>query len=98
MQVAHKIDIDRLDKKVDVISDLLAKLGDEDDLRRLVREWRKPGWTTPAEFIFGFGDAGELRASSQRTSQHEIRSRQGRRSSYRWQLIKEPTKNALRQG
>jgi hypothetical protein len=51
MQVAHKIDIDRLDKKVNVISDLLAKLGDEDDLRRLVREWRKPGWTTPAEFI-----------------------------------------------
>ena len=26
MQTAHKIDIERLDKKVDVISDLLAKL------------------------------------------------------------------------
>ena len=52
MQVAHKIDIDKLDKKVDVISDMLAKLSNEDDLRKLVREWRRPGWTTPAEYVF----------------------------------------------
>lgn len=51
MHTAHKIDIEKLDKKVDVISDLLAKLGDEDDLRRLIQEWRRPGWTTPAEFL-----------------------------------------------
>lgn len=55
MKTAHKIDIDLLDKKVDVISDLLAKLSSEDDLRRLVREWRRPGWTTPAEYILVAG-------------------------------------------
>jgi hypothetical protein len=48
---AHKIDIAKLDKKVDVISDLLAKLNGEDDFRKLIREWRRPGWTTPAELI-----------------------------------------------
>lgn len=47
----HKIDIAKLDKKVDVISDLLAKLNGDDDLRKLIREWRRPGWTTPAEYI-----------------------------------------------
>ncbi len=51
MKVAHKIDIERLDKKIDVISDLLANLSNEDDLRKLVKEWRRPGWTTPAEFL-----------------------------------------------
>ena len=55
MQTAHKIDIERLDKKVDVISDLLAKLSNADDFRRLIKEWRRPGWTTPAEFIFVSG-------------------------------------------
>jgi hypothetical protein len=55
MQTAHKIDIERLDKKVDVISDLLAKLSNADDFRRLIKEWRRPGWTTPAEFILVSG-------------------------------------------
>ena len=51
MQTTHKIDIEKLDKKVDIISDLLANLGDKEDFRRLIQEWRRPGWTTPAEFL-----------------------------------------------
>lgn len=55
MKTAHKIDIELLDKKVDIISDLLANLSSEEDLRKLIKEWRRPGWTTPAEYILVSG-------------------------------------------
>lgn len=47
-----KLDIKALDKKVTSISNALAKLNSADDFRKLILEWRKPGWTTPAEFMF----------------------------------------------
>lgn len=43
-------DIKRLEKKVSSISKALANLNNADDFRRLILEWRRPGWTTPAEF------------------------------------------------
>jgi len=48
----HKTEIKQLDKKVTALSNALAKLNDADDLKKLILEWRRPGWTTPAEFIF----------------------------------------------
>lgn len=52
MPNGHKIDIKRLEKKVSSMSDALAKLSRAKDFRQLILEWRRPGWTTPAEFIF----------------------------------------------
>ena len=46
-----KVDIKALDKKVTSVSNLLAKLNNADDFKKLIIEWRRPGWTTPAEFI-----------------------------------------------
>jgi hypothetical protein len=46
-----KLDIKALDKKVTSISNALAKLSSADDFRKLILEWRRPGWTTPAEFM-----------------------------------------------
>jgi len=48
----HKIDMTKLEKRVTSISNALAKLSSADDWRKLILEWRRPGWTTPAEFIF----------------------------------------------
>jgi hypothetical protein len=48
----HKIDIKMLEQKANSIRDALAKLFTDQDLRDLILHWRKPGWTTPAEFIF----------------------------------------------
>lgn len=52
MPNSHKADIKRLEKKMSSVSKALAKLGSAEDLRKLILEWRRPGWTTPAEFIF----------------------------------------------
>jgi hypothetical protein len=60
----HKIDIKRLEKKVTSISDALAKLGNADDFRKLILEWRRPGWTTPAEFILVSGIVDSLAAQT----------------------------------
>lgn len=45
-------DIKKLEKKVDALSNALAKLSNADDFRELLRILRKPGWTTPAEYLF----------------------------------------------
>ena len=47
----HKIDIKKLEEKITSISDALAKLSNADDFRKLIIEWRRPGWTTHAEFL-----------------------------------------------
>lgn len=52
MPTSHKVEIKGLEKKMSSISNALAKLGSAEDLRKLILEWRRPGWTTPAEFIF----------------------------------------------
>ena len=45
-------DIKGLEKKVDALSNALAKLSSAEDFRELILILRRPGWTTPAEFIF----------------------------------------------
>lgn len=52
MAKAHKVDLKRLEKKVTSISNALAKLSSADDFRKLILEWRRPGYTTPAEWLF----------------------------------------------
>ena len=50
--MAGKAEINALDKKVTAISKALANLNNQDDFKKLILEWRRPGWTTPAELIF----------------------------------------------
>jgi hypothetical protein len=47
----HKIDLKKLEKKVTALSDALAKLSSAEDFKKLILEWRRPGWTTPAELL-----------------------------------------------
>ena len=47
-----RVDGKVLEKKVTALSDALAKLNSAEDFKRLILLLRKPGWTTPAEFIF----------------------------------------------
>ena len=44
-------DIAALEKKVTDLSNALAHLGTTEDLHELLRIIKRPGWTTPAEFI-----------------------------------------------
>jgi hypothetical protein len=55
MPKGHRIDIRRLEKKMDSISSGLARVSNADDFRKLILEWRRPGWTTPAEFLLVSG-------------------------------------------
>jgi hypothetical protein len=59
-----KLDIKALDKKVTSISNALAKLSSADDFRKLILEWRKPGWTTPAEFMLVSGILDSMAAQT----------------------------------
>jgi hypothetical protein len=47
--------IPALEKKVTALSKALANLDSAEDFRELIRILRRPGWTTPAEFIFASG-------------------------------------------
>lgn len=53
--MATRTDIKALEKKVTSVSNALAKLNNADDFKKLILEWRRPGWTTPAELIFVSG-------------------------------------------
>ncbi len=55
MPNGHKIYLKKLEKKATSLSDALGDLGNSEDFRRLILEWRRPGWTTPAELIFVTG-------------------------------------------
>lgn len=52
MANGHGADVEALGKKVTQLSDALAHLGSADDFKRLILILRRPGWTTPAEFLF----------------------------------------------
>ncbi len=79
-------DIKLLEKKVDSLSNALAKLGNEDDFQELVLIWKRPGWTTPAEFTFVSAildtmnaevkTLGELKTSLLRGSKEVIATKQ----------------------
>ena len=45
-----KHNIDRLEKQVRELNKTLSALTLQSDLEELIRIFRKPGWTTPAEF------------------------------------------------
>jgi hypothetical protein len=60
----HDIDIGGLERRVTALSDALAHLGNADDLKRLILILRRPGWTTPAEFIFASGIVESMLAHS----------------------------------
>ena len=48
----HDHDVKGLEKKVTDVSDALAHLSSAEDFKRLILILRRPGWTTPAEFLF----------------------------------------------
>lgn len=58
-----------LEKKITDLSKALANLSSEDDLRELIRIIRKPGWTTPAEFILVSGMVDTMAAQVKALSQ-----------------------------
>lgn len=41
-----------LEKKAMFVCDAMAKLGDREDFETLIKMWRKPWFTTPAEIAF----------------------------------------------
>jgi long-subunit acyl-CoA synthetase (AMP-forming) len=51
MANGHGIDVEKLSKKVTDLSTALAHLGNKDDFHKLILILKRPGWTTPAEFI-----------------------------------------------
>jgi hypothetical protein len=64
-----KHNIPGLEKKITDLSKALANLSSEDDLRELIRIIRKPGWTTPAEFILVSGIVDVMAAQVKTLSQ-----------------------------
>lgn len=50
-----RIDKARLEKQISALSDALANLNSADDLRKLILLIKRPGWTTPAEYVFALG-------------------------------------------
>jgi hypothetical protein len=48
-------DIKGLEKSITALSKALANLNSADDFRKLILIIKKPGWTTPAEFMFAAG-------------------------------------------
>jgi hypothetical protein len=51
----HEIDIGRLEKSISTVRDRLEVVAQSDDLAELIKLIRKPGWTTPAEFMLVHG-------------------------------------------
>jgi hypothetical protein len=45
-----KAQLDRLQKNTSALQKALSDLGNAQDLAELIRIYRRPGWTTPAEF------------------------------------------------
>jgi hypothetical protein len=50
----HRADISNLGKRIDTLSDALARLKSA-ELKQLLLIIRRPGWTTPAELAFASG-------------------------------------------
>lgn len=47
----HDHDVGQLEVRTEEFRTALRRLFD-DDWEELIRIWRRPGWTTPAEFLF----------------------------------------------
>lgn len=50
-----EIDVQRLERGVKTLQASFAELGRAEDWEELIPIWRRPGWTTPAEFILVAG-------------------------------------------
>ena len=48
-------DLERLEGRVEELGRLWQGLVDDPDVRELIEIWRRPGWTTPAEFLLVSG-------------------------------------------
>ncbi|CAI9405638.1 hypothetical protein [Aestuariimicrobium sp. T2.26MG-19.2B] len=45
-------DFDLLDERADTLIGVLSRLSDhQESIKELIPVWRRPGWTTPAEFF-----------------------------------------------
>jgi hypothetical protein len=65
----HRADISRLAKRVDALSNALARLSNASDFRKLILLLRRPGWTTPAEFAFAMGIVESMTAQAKALGQ-----------------------------
>jgi hypothetical protein len=48
-------DVGQLETGINRFVDILVKLTNQETIEELIRIWRRPGWTTPAEFMFASG-------------------------------------------
>jgi hypothetical protein len=55
MGAHHEAELDGLEKRAIALRDAILGLNAEQDIQELIRIWRRPGWTTPAEFLFVSG-------------------------------------------
>lgn len=60
--MANGHDIKGLEKRISALSAALANLNNADDFKKLILLLRKPGWTTPAEFLFAVGIVDSMTA------------------------------------
>ena len=61
-------DVDRLEGQVNELRQNLSNLSG-DDWVELIRIWRQPGWTTPAEFTLVSGVVESMRLQTQTLTQ-----------------------------
>jgi hypothetical protein len=52
MSQGHQMKIERLEKRVEALTDAFINLGKTEDLKHLSLDLRRRGWTTQAEFAF----------------------------------------------
>lgn len=55
MPNGHRLDIAKLSKRVQALSDSLVYISRIEDFKKLLIVLKRPGWTTPAEFQFALG-------------------------------------------
>ena len=48
-------DVNQLETGIGQFVEILVKLTNQETIEELIRIWRRPGWTTPAEFLFASG-------------------------------------------
>lgn len=64
-------DDEQLDTQVKEIEKLLDTIRDEDYWQNLRQNWRRPGWTTPAERLLVAGHLNALKGSLEHIRQHQ---------------------------
>ena len=58
--VSYEHDIDRLEKGIRRFQEIAARLAHEKDIEELIPIWKRPGYTTPAEFMLLAGTIDSL--------------------------------------